>query len=539
VTDSSTSGGGKHATDADLRAPGASEEAKKKAAQKNKHVLAGKYLLEREIARGAMGRVFLATQISLKRRVAVKVMAPRYGGPDFDKRFLLEARSAAALSHRNIVTVHDYGRTKNNLLFMAMEFLDGPTLSQLVTDEGKLPWARACNIAQQIARGLRSAHGMGLIHRDLKPGNVILLDDPDEGDFAKVLDFGLAKVQPAADISVNDGEGPITNDGLMIGTPGFMAPEQIRLETVDQRADIYALGAILFFLLTGKKPFEAPSDVEALHAQLTGQVPYVTQMPGCEELPEELDSIVATCLAREPSQRFQHAGDLIDELRILLQNIAQEFVPEKTGLFDVPAPIGPEPTIEAPDAEPVTAPAAASSRLNLISVAIIVLALAGGAFGWQALDKPSPPPEVVKKEPKKRPTKVAVLTDPEGIEVVSASGMVLGETPLVLPIDGTTVVKFRYKGVESEATSLRRAELEHSADLKKWVKKVKWDLAEARAKKKKAAAKKKGARQKGAKKAAPEDGAAPDEAEAAPAETPPAPAEEPAPAASEEATDEP
>ncbi len=300
-----------------------------------KRVLAGKYLLEREIARGAMGHVFLATQINLKRRVAVKVLLPQNSGVDFDRRFLLEAQMAAGLSHRNIVVVHDYGQSKNGLLFMAMEYLNGPTLGRLLARTGPLPVGRACNIILQVARALRCAHRAGVVHRDLKPGNVMIVQgDDEEGEVAKVLDFGLVKVferEPAAHPKSSD--EPLTNDGLMLGTPRYMAPEQIIGKDVDPRSDIYALGALFYRLLTGRHPFEGEHDVEILNAQLkTNPIP-LRQQPGCEALPPELEALIAHCMRRKIEERLDSASTFIHRLRDLITVALTD--PQLRPLFDV------------------------------------------------------------------------------------------------------------------------------------------------------------------------------------------------------------
>jgi len=309
-----------------------------------KRVLAGKYILEREIARGAMGRVFLATQIALKRKVAVKVMVPKYGGPDFDKRFMLEAQSVAALSHPNIVTVHDYGQTESDLLFMAMEFLDGPTLGRYLANNGPFPVGRACNIVIQIARALRNAHAAGLVHRDLKPGNVILLVDDEGQDVAKVLDFGLAKVFETQR-EEEDPNAPLTRDGLMLGTPKYMAPEQIIGKEINPTTDLYSLGALFYHMLSGRPPFEGDNDVEVLHAQLKSSPTPVHEREGCEGIPPELSAFIERCMQREQSDRMQSAKEFISELRALVSKAIAD--PEYHSAFDIGGEVGLSPSVIA------------------------------------------------------------------------------------------------------------------------------------------------------------------------------------------------
>src|SRR5579872_4666812 len=219
------------------------------------------------IARGGMGKVYRAEQAPLGRVCAVKVLNPNYAGgqdPEFHKRFFLEASTAAKLTHPNTVTIFDYGRTEDDIYFMAMEYLDGVTLHRAIRQAGFFPQERAAHIARQMCRALREAHELGVIHRDLKPANILLVEHGDEVDFVKVLDFGLVK-----NVSETRAGGEeLTQAGLFMGSPKYMAPEQIRGDRVDTRTDIYALGIILYEMLTGKVPFDRPNSVNILMAHV-------------------------------------------------------------------------------------------------------------------------------------------------------------------------------------------------------------------------------------------------------------------------------
>src|ERR1700684_3223713 len=207
------------------------------------------------IARGGMGKVYRAEQSTLGRVCAIKVLNPNYAGehdPEFHKRFFLEASIASKLTHPNTVTIFDYGRTDDDIYFMAMELLEGVTLHRAIREVGCFPEERVAHIGRQICRALREAHALGCIHRDLKPANIFLVEHGDEPDFVKVLDFGLVK-DVRSDIKP---EEQLTQTGLFMGSPKYMAPEQIRGEKVDARTDIYSLGIIMYEMCTGKVPFD-------------------------------------------------------------------------------------------------------------------------------------------------------------------------------------------------------------------------------------------------------------------------------------------
>src|SRR6202165_1395138 len=194
-------------------------------------VINDRYKVMEEIGHGGMGKVYKALQSPLDRVVALKVLGAGHDrDPNFYKRFFLEASVTAKLTHPNTITLYDYGQSQDGIFFIAMEFVDGRTLSAAMQQEGPLSQDRVVHIAQQICRSLREAHGLGIIHRDLKPANVMLLDQHDDHDFVKVLDFGLVKF-----FSGDNPEGDITNAGTFMGSPHYIAPEQARNNNPDQR----------------------------------------------------------------------------------------------------------------------------------------------------------------------------------------------------------------------------------------------------------------------------------------------------------------
>src|SRR5262245_4263213 len=233
-----------------------------------------------------MGRVYQATQMPLGRKVAVKVLAHRgdvAADPQFVRRFFLEAAVCARLQHPNIVTVHDYGEDDDGGLFMAMELLDGEPLSTVIKRDGALPIDRALSIALQAARALREAHARGVIHRDLKPGNIMLLHGKDEesSEMVKVLDFGLVKIFEAdgEPIPKDLAELDLTRAGILLGSPRYMSPEQVKNEPLDPRTDIYSLGVIVYHMVSGRAPFNGKTSIDIMHAHLHDTPPPLDGVP--------------------------------------------------------------------------------------------------------------------------------------------------------------------------------------------------------------------------------------------------------------------
>lgn len=262
------------------------------------------------IARGGMGRVYRAKQIPLGRLVALKVLDPRQAqdaeGESFQTRFFLEAATSAKLSHPNTVTVFDYGRTEDGVFYIAMELVEGRTLAKVLSEQAPFEAKRAVHIASQIARSLREAHQLGVVHRDLKPANVLITRHGDEDDFAKVLDFGLVK-NVADDVEM-------TQAGTFMGSPKYMSPEQIQGTEIDGRSDIYALGCILYYMLTGRVPFDRENQVQILMAHCREAPPPMVRADG-EAIPQPLQHLTLRCLAKEREQRFLDMNELLAALR--------------------------------------------------------------------------------------------------------------------------------------------------------------------------------------------------------------------------------
>src|SRR5438874_6594134 len=286
-------------------------------------VINDRYKIIEQIGHGGMGRVYKALQAPLDRVVALTILGAGHDrDPNFYKRFFLEASVTARLTHPNTITLYDYGRTEDGIFFIAMEFLDGRTLSQAMQQEGPLAQERVIHVAQQICRSLREAHALGIIHRDLKPANVMLLRQHDDHDFVKVLDFGLVKF-----FHGDNPDGEITNAGTFMGSPHYIAPEQARNQGPDQSCDIYSLGVLLYQMLTGKVPFTAPNPVDIILKHLHEAPVPPRQVRPDLPIDPQIESIVLRCLAKERAERFQSMDDLLAALKVQRQRLAGGSLP--------------------------------------------------------------------------------------------------------------------------------------------------------------------------------------------------------------------
>jgi serine/threonine-protein kinase len=268
----------------------------------------GQYRLVRKLGEGGMGEVYLAEHQLLKRPCALKLIKPEAGAdPIALARFEREVQSAARLSHPNTIEIFDYGHTDDGTFYYVMEYLRGMSLSELVRRDGPLPPGRVIFLFRQVCSGLAEAHRLGLVHRDLKPGNVFLAVRGGEADVAKVLDFGLVK------LTRDPGAVELSSDMTVSGTPMYMAPEQaIGDRSLDARADIYALGAMMYFALTGQPPFSGDSPFAIMMAQARDPVVPPSQVrPG---IPADLEQVILRCLAKKPSERYPSVKALGDAL---------------------------------------------------------------------------------------------------------------------------------------------------------------------------------------------------------------------------------
>ena len=269
----------------------------------------GQYKLKRLLGAGGMGEVHLAEHQLMKRPVAIKLIKPgKAADPVSLARFEREVRATAQLSHWNTIEIFDYGHTDDGTFYYVMEYLPGKSLADFVAEHGPLAPSRVVWLLEQTCEALAEAHSLGLIHRDIKPGNIFAAERGGVFDVAKLLDFGLAK--PAT----SSGDMNLTQEGSITGSPLFMAPEQATGDGApDARSDIYALGAVGYYLLTGHPPFEADNPVKVLlaHAQQTVK-PLSQWQPG---IPADLERIILRCLAKNRDDRFPDVNSLAVALR--------------------------------------------------------------------------------------------------------------------------------------------------------------------------------------------------------------------------------
>jgi serine/threonine protein kinase len=263
-------------------------------------VIDGRYRIDELIGEGGMGKVYLAEHVEIGKRVAVKVLHPSYGRlPDLVERFRREARAASKIGHPHIVDVTDSGTTEEGAVYFVMEYLEGVELGSVIEREGALEAGRALRIASQICRALAAAHAQSIVHRDLKPENIFLVTRDGAADFVKVLDFGIAKTTEAEAAR----ERKLTSPGMAMGTPEYMAPEQAAGRPADARCDVYALGAILYEMLTGVPPYQGDNFMEILTKKATvDPVPPVVLRPG---IPDTVNGLVIEAMARNPDARPQ------------------------------------------------------------------------------------------------------------------------------------------------------------------------------------------------------------------------------------------
>jgi eukaryotic-like serine/threonine-protein kinase len=266
-------------------------------------IIADRYHVIRKLGEGGMGQVYLAEHVKMGRMSAIKVMTPSLAhDADAVGRFNREAANASKITHPNIAAIYDFGETSDGLIYLAMEFVEGESLTKLCEALGALPAPRAAEIARQTASALEAAHERGIVHRDLKPDNIMISRGRDGADLVKVVDFGIAKAAEGAGQKV-------TRTGLVVGTPEYMSPEQLTGDTLDGRSDLYALALVTFNMLTGMLPFTGQTTQEALLKRLTDRPLSLAEARPDLLWPPALQTVLDRALSRLASDRYQHASE--------------------------------------------------------------------------------------------------------------------------------------------------------------------------------------------------------------------------------------
>jgi predicted Ser/Thr protein kinase len=438
-------------------------------------VIDGRYRVERMIGEGGMGIVYRATHIALNKAVAIKVLRGEMArDADAVQRFAQEAQAASSIGHENIVDIADFGRLPDGNAYFVMELLGGRPLSELIKLGGALPTVDALGVLRQVASALGAAHQRGIVHRDLKPDNIHILRRGEIESFAKVLDFGIAKV---------GSNSKLTRTGTVFGTPHYMSPEQAAGQSVDARTDIYALGVIMYEMFTGKVPFDADTYMGVLTKHMFEKPAPMDASQSGRPL-GALERITLRCLEKKPELRYQTMFDLIADLDLAAGGgrpvtltsvqpsaaLADALEPRSKSEMELPPPVSlaesrapkrqwlligaaalvvtgfaaffamPGPAAEPPALEPPTR-AAVSAGASPVAEAPTAASTASAA---QAPKLAVPPP-----------VEVALTSNPSGA-TITADGAIIGTTPasLARPVEGSVLLELRADGYQRETVRL-------------------------------------------------------------------------------------
>jgi serine/threonine-protein kinase len=380
-------------------------------------VIAERYHILKKLGEGGMGTVYLAEHVKMGRKAALKVMNPGMNSdPDAIARFNREAANASRLNHPNVCGIYDFGETPDGLIYLAMEFIEGESLTSLIEKNGNLAAPRAASIIHQAADALAVAHDYGIVHRDLKPDNIMIAKGRDGSDLVKVVDFGIAKA------SSSDAQ-KVTKTGLVVGTPEYMSPEQLAGDKLDGRSDIYSLGLVAFNCLTGLLPFPSNSAQEAMIMRLTDQPKTLAEIKPDIEWPVELQAVMDKVLARDANERYQKSAEFGRDIAKAVENMpAAVAAAAGTMVIGAPADLpktrmapkaGATAKIEAPGATvavPAAAPAKKSPVMMIVAGAVVIAGIGGAAIFMKGSG--SAPPVKASDSPAQSTT-APVVTPPD------------------------------------------------------------------------------------------------------------------------------
>ena len=396
-------------------------------------VVADRYHILKKLGEGGMGTVYLAEHVKMGRKSALKVMNPGMNtDPDAIARFNREASNASRLSHPNICGIYDFGETPDGLIYLAMEFIEGTSLTDLIEKDGSLQPSRAASIIHQTGDALQVAHDAGIVHRDLKPDNIMIARNRDGTDLVKVVDFGIAKA------SSSDAQ-KVTKTGMVVGTPEYMSPEQLAGDKLDGRSDIYSLGLVAFNCVTGKLPFPSESAQEAMIMRLTDRPRTLAEMAPGTEWPAAVQECMDRGLARDAADRYQSAAefgrDFAEAVSEMPETVAAEGATMVIGAQSAGAANAatrPLPATrvaggaKSPAKGVPAAPAATKSKLPmLVGAGVLVAAAVTGWAMWPKADSTATPPASVASAPDTG----AVPSGSSGTQTTP------GSTPLSAPLN--------------------------------------------------------------------------------------------------------
>ncbi len=436
----------------------------------------GRYLVERVLGEGGMGLVYLGKHIVLGKPLAVKVLRPDVSkDQEIITRFRQEAQSASSIGNQHIIDISDFGTLPDGSTYFVMEFLDGVDLTGAIEQSGQMASNRVVHIAKQLCTALGAAHENGIVHRDLKPDNVYLIKRGGDADFVKVLDFGIAKV--------GGSNSKLTRAGQVFGTPHYMSPEQCAGSGVDHRTDIYAIGVMLYEMLTGDVPFDADNLMGILTKHLyEDPIPPTQRNP---ELPKDMEAVILKAMSKQLETRYQNMAEFYDDLVRVGEGLPALATAEGTGSYSTrrTAPgTGANAAVTAPPTS-----SGGGKGLAIAAVAVVLLLVAGGgafvAFGGPDAPPQTPPvaltpqpvpvpveepPPVVEDTTETPPPApevflISISSEPEGARVWRGNELI-GTTPLELPRpsgDERLDLQLRLDGYENKdfaISSLTRAE---------------------------------------------------------------------------------